>query len=110
PPSGDATLADFTRASAIGRADPATRWKAGGLTLLIYAGMALIALLPSPKPPEVTVRVSFANLLPDRPRENATRPPAPYLAPLIKPRAVSLAPPDFTVASAAPPAPAPLTA
>lgn len=108
--SGDASLARFARASAIGSADPATRWQAGGLTLLLYAGLALLALLPSPKPAEVTVRISFANLLADKPREKAARPPAPYLAPLIKPRPVSLSPPDFTVAPATPPTPAPLAA
>ena len=108
-PPGDASPADFARASGTGSADPATRWKAGGLTLLLYAGMALLTLLPSPKPPEVTVRISFAILSPEKPRK-ATRPPAPYLAPLIKPPAVSLSPPDFTVAIATPPTPAPLVA
>ena len=104
------SLADFVRASSIGSAAPGTRWKAGGLTLLLYAGLALLALLPSPAPPEETVKISFATLLPAGPREKTTRPPAPYLAPLIKPRAESLSPPDFTVAPATPPAPAPLAA
>jgi protein TonB len=105
------SLADFARASGIGSAEaPSTRWKAGGLTLLLYAGLALLALLPSPAPPEETVKISFASLLPDHPRAKTDRPPAPYLAPLIKPRPVSLSPPDFAVAPATPPAPAPLAA
>jgi protein TonB len=106
----DVPLADFARAPRNGRAEPSTRWKAAGLTLLVYAGMAALALLPPPLPPQVMVLETSAILLPDPPRKDSARPPAPYLAPLIKPRAVSLSPPSFTVAAAAVPTPAPITA
>lgn len=103
-------LAAFARASRTVGADPSTRWKAGGLTGGVYVLLGLLALLPSPTPPEVTIQVSLAITSADLARPKTDRPPPPFLAHLIKPRAVSLSPPDFTVATAAPPAPTPMTA
>src|SRR5262249_36736818 len=63
----------------------------------------------SPPVQVMTPPESTAVLLPDSPRK-MERLPEPFLAPLIRPPAVSVAPPDFTVAAAVPPTPAPLVA
>lgn len=93
---------------------PATRTSsrvtAAGLMLCVYGLLAFLALLPSAPPPEPAPREIFALLLPDRPHEKNTRPPAPFLAHLIRPHVENISPPDFTVAAANPPTPAPLPA
>jgi protein TonB len=106
----DVLLADFARGSRNGGARSSTRAAAAGLTLCVYACLALLALLPSSLPqPDMPALETITILLPSPPMTKTER-TAPFLAPLIRPHAQNIAPPDFTVASITPPAPAPLPA
>jgi TonB family protein len=90
-------------------ADPKARLAAGILTSVLYVVFAVLiwgsflTVPVRPPPPEI-----FAQLLPDA----AAKKPVPPTAPphLVRPRAVTVVPPDFKIASAAPAAPALLPA
>lgn len=106
----DVRLADFAPGRPQSDARTSTRVTGAALTVCVYGCLALLALLPSPiSQPNLPVLKTITILLPSPPRTRTER-TAPFLAPLIRPRAENIAPPDFTVASAAPPAPAPLPA
>lgn len=91
---------------------PSSRATALVLTALLYVCFALLLgqrdfwIMPD-KPLPVETMLS---LLPDAPRTVNVPPPEPFIAHLIKPRSEPIAPPSFTVASDAPPAPATLPA
>jgi len=106
----DVPLADFAPGPRKSGVRPSTRVTGAGLTACVYAVVALIALLPPPLPqPDMPALETITILLPSPPKPKTER-TAPFLAPLIRPHAENIAPPNFTVASAAPPAPAPLPA
>jgi protein TonB len=106
----DVPLADFARGPRKGGGRTSSRAMAAGLTACLYASLALLALLSPPMAAEVTLSETTAILLPDRPHKTTPRPPAPFMAPLIRPHAESASPPDFTVAPTAVPLRAPLPA
>jgi protein TonB len=90
---------------------PSSRAIAGVLTALLYALFALLvwrAILSVPD--REATREITAMLLPDEAVRKIVPLPQPFLAHLIRPRAETLAPPTFTIASAAPVAPAQLPA
>jgi protein TonB len=103
-------LSEFPRRSSPARADTSSRVTAGLLTGLLYGLFALLAWLSYINAPlhPATVEIT-ATLLPDAPNRKPAPPLPPVLAHLIKPRAQSVSPPVFTIASA-PVAPAPLPA
>jgi protein TonB len=106
----DVPLADFAHGPRKGGASPSSRVVAAVLTAGIYALLFLVALIPPPRAPEITLSETTALLLPDPPAK--TDRPAPPLLPmlLIRPHVESVAPPDFTVATLTPPSPVPLPA
>jgi protein TonB len=107
----DVLLADFAPGPRRNGARSSTRIIGAGMTLCVYALLALFALLPpviTPQPDPQALK-TIVMLLPSPPKTRTER-TAPFLAPLIKPHAENIAPPDFTIALAAPPAPAALPA
>jgi protein TonB len=103
--------AEFSRDHQPLRIAPSSRAIAGALTAALYALFALLvwrAFLTVPER-EATQEIT-AILLPDMAVRKVVPPPPPFLAHLIKPRAETVAPPTFTIASAAPVAPAQLPA
>src|SRR5215469_14704909 len=103
--------AEFCRDHQPDRIAASSRVIASALTAVLYALFALLvwrAILSVPDP-EATQEIT-AMLLPDEAARKIVPPPPPFLAHLIRPRAETVAPPTFTIASAAPVAPAQLTA
>ncbi len=101
------SLSDFPRDHASPRVAPSSRVAAGALTAMVYALFALLAwsaFLDTPFSP--ATREIVTRLMPDVPAKKIAALPPPFLAHLIKPHAETIAPPTFTVASAAPVAPA----
>ena len=104
-------LSKFLRGHSAASVPASSRVIAGALTAVLYALFAVLTWLSF-----LTVPVSHATseitakLLPDVPEKKLVPLPPPFLAHLIRPRPESIAPPTFTVASAAPVAPALLPA
>jgi protein TonB len=83
---------------------------AGVLTVAIYGLLVLIwhgpfGVAPKPKPIEIVTR-----LVPNVPIKKMVLEPPPFVTHLIHPPVQSVAPPAFTVATEAPPAPLPTSA
>jgi protein TonB len=105
-------LAEFSRDHKPIRVPMSSRATAGVLTSILYALFALL-LWRQPtlwSPPDTQIGEVTATLLPDRPHRKIVPLPPPFLAHLIRPHPETIAPPTFTVASAAPVAPAQLPA
>jgi TonB family protein len=107
-----AGLADFTRDHRRMATAPSSRATALVLTALLYVCFALLlgqpafwAMPDKPMPIETVL-----SLLPDVARRVVSPPPMPFIAHLIRPRTETIAPPEFTVAAEAAPAPATLPA
>ncbi|HEY2009431.1 MAG TPA: TonB family protein [Rhizomicrobium sp.] len=104
--------ADFTRDHRPMATAPSSRATALVLTALLYVCFALLlgqpafwAMPDKPVPIEIVL-----SLLPDVARRVVAPPPLPFIAHLIRPRVQTAAPPEFTVAADAAPAPAALPA
>ena len=74
------------------------------LTALLFGGFAFLFSQRAfwSMPDRNLVRETVLRLLPDAPRAIRVPPPEPFIAHLIKPRAQTIAPPSFTIASDAP--------
>jgi len=108
----DLSLAEFSRDHRPPPAELSDRAAAFFLTAAIAGLLVLFAshrswwtATPQSAPAEIV-----AQLLRDEPHKQVMPPPPPFVAHLIRPRAVSPAPPSFTLASETPPAPALLPA
>jgi TonB family protein len=105
-----APLAEFSRDHQPAGVRASSRLVAGILTAVLYA---LFAILFSQRAfwgaPHSAAEI-IASLLPEAPRKKIALQPPPFLAHLIRPRAETIAPPAFTVATDAPVAPALLPA
>ena len=99
-----AGLADFTRDHRRMGPAPSSRATALALTALLFGGFAFLFSQRSfwSIPDRMVIRETVMRLLPDAPRTINVPPPEPVIAHLIKPRAETIAPPSFTIASDAP--------
>jgi TonB family protein len=110
PASSRPPLAEFVRGHQPAPDETFSRAIAAGLTAGLYAllvFMARPALQTPTRPPPSEI---VAQLLPDVPRKTVAPPPKPFLARLLKPPVQDMAPPTFTIAPDAAPAPAQLMA
>ena len=109
-----AGLADFTRDHQRMGPAPSSRATALVLTALLFGGFAFLFSQRSfwSIPDRMVIRETVMRLLPDAPRTISVPPPEPVIAHLIRPRAETIAPPSFTIASdvPAPKAALPVTA
>jgi len=112
PDSSRPPLAEFSRGHLPAPDETSSRAIAAGLTAGLYALLIFLAghrpalqAPTQPPPPELV-----AQLTPEAPRKTAAPSPLPFLARLLKPRAEDVAPPSFTIAPDAAPAPAQLLA
>ncbi len=109
--ASDSPLSEFPRGHATARAKTSSRVIAGILTAALYSLLAFLAgyrtIWMSPERPEPSEIVT--KLVPDVPIRKLVLSPPPFLTRLLRPRAVAVAAPVFTVASAAPAAPARLS-
>jgi protein TonB len=103
-------LADFSRNRQPTRIQPSSRAAACMLTCLLYALFALLLWQTASVRPDTQTYEATMILLPDTPHKKLMPLPPPFLAHLIKPHPETIAPPTFTIASAAPVAPAQLPA
>ena len=104
-------LADFSRDHQPARIRPSSRAAACVLTSVIYALFTLLLWHQSLwVPPDTQTFETTAILLPDTRHKKLVPLPPPFLAHLIRPHPETIAPPTFTIASAAPVAPAQLPA
>lgn len=108
----NASLAEFSHGHQPVRVAPSSRVIAGVLTAILYALFALFLWQQTlwVRPDSMQTTETTALLLPDTPHKKIVPPPPPFLAHLIKPRPETIAPPTFTIAAAAPVAPALLPA
>lgn len=102
--------AEFSRDRKPIRVAMSSRVTASVLTSLLYALFALLIWQQTLSSPESQIAEVTAILLPERPHKQIVPPAPPFLAHFIRPRLETIAPPAFTVASAAPVAPAQLPA
>ena len=103
--------AEFSRSQRRARVPALSRVAGAVLTCLVYALFALLLWLQSfAAPPDAPTLETIAILLPDTARRKPIPLPPPFLAHLVRPRLETIAPPTFTIASAAPLAPALLPA
>ena len=107
-----APLAEFSRDHKPTHVPMSSRVTAGVLTSILYALFAFLLWRQQTlwSPPDRQITEVTATLLPDRPHRKIAPPPPPFLAHLIRPHQETIAPPTFTVASAAPVSPAQLPA
>ncbi len=104
-------LADFSRDHRPVPVRPSSRAAACVLTCLLYALFALLLWQKTVRvQPDTQASEAIAILLPDTPHKKLVPLPPPFLAHLIEPHPETIAPPTFTIASAAPAAAAQLPA